>query len=185
MKRSGFADLPLHNGRVPAWLSERMEKLGTAIVESIIYSYGTREFLSRLSDPFWFQALGCVMGMDWHSSGITTSVMSALKRGMNSHAHELGVYICGGRGKQSRKTPDELREQADRSSLDGTALVRASRLTAKIDNNAIGDGFQIYLHSFVLSSGGEWAVIQQGMNERTKLARRYHWHSREVKDFVC
>ncbi len=185
MKRSGFADLPLHNGRVPAWLSERMEKLGTAIVESVIYSYGTREFLARLSDPFWFQALGCVMGMDWHSSGITTSVMSALKRGMNPRSHELGVYICGGRGKQSRRTPDELREQADRSSLDGAALVRASRLTAKIDNNAIGDGFQIYLHSFVLSSGGEWAVIQQGMNERTKLARRYHWHSPDVADFIC
>ncbi len=185
MKRSGFADLPLHNGRVPAWLSERMEKLGTAIAESVIYSYGTREFLSRLSDPFWFQALGCVMGMDWHASGITTSVMSALKRGVNRRAREMGIYICGGRGKQSRRTPDELLEQADRSSLDGTALVRASRLTAKIDNNAIGDGFQIYLHSFVLSSGGEWAVVQQGMNERTKLARRYHWHSREVKDFVC
>ncbi len=185
MKRSGFADLPLHNGRVPPWLSERMEKLASAIAESVIYSYGAREFLARLSDPFWFQALGCVMGMDWHSSGITTSVMSALKRGVNPRAHELGVYICGGRGKQSRRTPDELRERADRNNLDGPALVRASRLTAKIDNNAIGDGFQIYLHSFVLSSSGEWAVIQQGMNQGTKLARRYHWHSPEVTNFVC
>ena len=108
MKRSGSADLPLHDGRVPPWLAQRMEKLGTAITESIVYSYGTAEFLSRLSDPFWFQAFGCVMGMDWHSSGITTSVMAALKRGLNPRARELGIYICGGRGKQSRRTPDEL-----------------------------------------------------------------------------
>lgn len=185
MKRSGFADLPLHGGRVPPWLAERMEKLGTAIVESVVYSYGTTGFLSRLSDPFWFQALGCVMGMDWHSSGITTSVLSALKRGLNPRAHELGIYICGGRGKQSRKTPQELEMHAARHSLDGPALTRASRLTAKIDNNAVGDGFQIYLHSFVLAKSGEWAVVQQGMNERTKLARRYHWHSPVVSDFVC
>ncbi len=185
MKRSGSADLPLHNGRVPPWLSERMEKLGTAISESVVHHYGTSEFLSRLSDPFWFQAFGCVMGMDWHSSGITTSVMAALKRGLNPLACELGIYICGGRGKQSRRTPDELREQAHRNSLDGSALVRASRLTAKIDNNAIADGFQIYLHNFVVTSAGEWAVIQQGMNEETKLARRYHWHSATVRDFTC
>ena len=185
MKRSGSADLPLHGGRVPPWLAQRMEKLGGAIVESIIFSYGTSEFLSRLSDPFWFQALGAVMGMDWHSSGITTSVMGALKRGLNGRANELGLYICGGRGKQSRKTPSELLSHADRNSLDGAALVRASRLTAKVDNNAIGDGFQIYLHNFVLAKTGEWAVVQQGMNEITKLARRYHWHSATVRDFVC
>ncbi|MBV9761716.1 MAG: DUF763 domain-containing protein [Acidobacteriaceae bacterium] len=184
MQRSGFADLPLHGGRVPAWLAERMQKLGTAIVESIVHHYGAAEFLSRLSDPFWFQALGCVMGMDWHSSGITTSVLGALKRGLNPRAHELGIYICGGRGKQSRKTPDELISIADRLSLDGNALVRASRLTAKIDNNAIADGFQIYLHSFVLSASGDWAVVQQGLNGRTGLARRYHWHSSSVRDFV-
>ncbi len=170
---------------MPPWLAERMEKLGTAIAESIIFSYGTSEFLSRLSDPFWFQALGAVMGMDWHSSGITTSVMGALKRGLNSRANELGLYICGGRGKQSRKTPSELLSVADSNSLDGTALVRASRLTAKVDNNAIADGFQIYLHNFVLAKTGEWAVVQQGMNELTKLARRYHWHSANVRDFVC
>src|SRR5437899_12212182 len=137
MKRSGYADLPLHGGRVPAWLAERMEKLGTAISESILYHYGSAEFLSRLSDPFWFQAFGSVMGMDWHSSGITTSVMGALKRGLNPRAHELGIYICGGRGKHSRKTPDELRAIANRGSLDGDALVRASRLTARFDYNAI------------------------------------------------
>jgi hypothetical protein len=184
MKRSGFADLPLHGGHVPAWLAERMTKLGTAIAESILYHYGPSEMLSRLSDPFWFQALGCVMGMDWHSSGITTSVLGALKRGLNPRAGELGIYVCGGRGRHSRNTPDELRTVADHHSLDGEALVRASRLTAKIDNNAIADGFQIYLHTFVLTAAGEWAVVQQGMNERSGLARRYHWHSSSVRDFT-
>ena len=185
MKRSGFADLPLHGGRVPPWLAERMEKLGTAITEAILLHYGAGEFLSRLSDPFWFQALGAVMGMDWHSSGITTSVLGALKRGLNPRAHELGIYVCGGRGKQSRKTPEELLAVAQRRSLNGDDLVRASRLTAKVDNNAIADGFQIYLHSFVVSAAGEWAVVQQGMNDRSGLARRYHWHSATVRDFVC
>jgi hypothetical protein len=185
MKRSGFADLPLHGGRVPPWLAERMQKLGAAIVETIIHHYGTAEFLSRISDPFWFQALGAVMGMDWHSSGITTSVLGALKRGLNPQSQELGLYFCGGRGKQSRKTPEELLAVAERRSLDGHELVRASRLTAKVDNSAIGDGFQIYLHSFVVSSTGDWAVVQQGMNDATGLARRYHWHSATVKDFVC
>ncbi len=184
MKRSGTADLPLHGGRVPPWLAERMQKLGTAITESIVYHYGAAEFLSRLSDPFWFQALGSVMGMDWHSSGITTSVIGALKRGLNPRAHELGLYVCGGRGKQSRKTPAELLAVADQQNLDGAALVRASRLTAKIDNNAINDGFQIYLHSFVLTAQGDWAVVQQGLNDETGLARRYHWHSAAIRDFT-
>jgi len=184
MRRSGFADLPLHGGRVPPWLAERMEKLGTAIAENVIADYGVGEFLSRLSNPFWFQALGCVMGMDWHSSGITTSVMGALKRGMNPRAPELGVYFCGGRGKQSRKTPAELLSIADQRGLDGAALVRTSRLTAKIDNNAIGDGFQIYLHTFAVTASGDWAVIQQGLNDRTGLARRYHWHSASVRNFT-
>ncbi len=184
MKRSGFADLPLHGGHVPAWLAERMTKLGTAIAESIVQQYGAAEFLARLSDPFWFQALGSVMGMDWHSSGITTSVMGALKRGLNPRAQELGIYICGGRGKQSRQTPAELLAVAERKSLDGEALVRTSRLTAKIDNNAIADGFQIYLHSFVVSAEGDWAVIQQGLNDASGLARRYHWHSASVRDFT-
>jgi hypothetical protein len=184
VKRSGYADTPLHGGHVPAWLAERMTKLGTAIVESILLHYGHEAFLSKLSDPFWFQALGSVMGMDWHSSGITTSVMSALKRGLNPRASELGVYVCGGRGKQSRRTPDELRMIADRQGLDGDTLVRSSRLTARIDNNCIADGFQIYLHSFVLAASGDWAVVQQGMNAASGLARRYHWHSASVQDFV-
>ncbi len=161
-----------------------MQRLGTAITESVIYSYGHTEFLSRLSDPFWFQALGSVMGMDWHSSGITTSVMGALKRGLNPRAKELGLYICGGRGKQSRKTPAELLTVADAAGLPGADLVRASRLTARVDNNAIADGFQIYLHNFVVTSAGDWAVVQQGMNETTGLARRYHWHSATVRDFT-
>lgn len=184
MKRSGFADLPLHGGRVPAWLADRMTKLGSGITVAILLQYGPSEFLSRLSDPFWFQALGSVMGMDWHSSGITTSVMGALKRGLNPRADELGIYICGGRGRHSRKTPDELRHLAEKTSLDGEALVRTSRLTARIDNNAIQDGFQIYLHNFVATADGNWAVIQQGMNEATGLARRYHWHSPSVRDFT-
>lgn len=185
MRRSGVADLPLHGGRVPPWLATRMVTLGTAITESVLYHYGRPAFLSRLSDPFWFQALGSVMGMDWHSSGITTSVMGALKRGLNPKAHELGVHVCGGRGRQSRNTPDELRDIANRTSLNGDALVRTSRLTARIDNNAVADGFQIYLHSFVLTSDGDWAIVQQGMNEASRLARRYHWHSAAVRDFTA
>jgi hypothetical protein len=184
VKRSGFADTPLHVGYVPAWLADRMTKLGTAIVESILLHYGCTEFLSRLSDPFWFQALGSVMGMDWHSSGVTTSVMGALKRGLNPRAPELGLYVCGGRGRQSRNTPQELRMVADSQGLDGETLVRTSRLTAKIDNNCIADGFQIYLHSFIVAATGEWAVVQQGMNATTGFARRYHWHSAKVRDFV-
>ena len=170
---------------MPAWLADRMTRLGTAISESILLHYGPSELLSRLSDPFWFQALGSVMGMDWHSSGITTSVMGALKRGLNPRAQELGIYICGGRGRHSRNTPDELRAVAEKTGLDGDALVRTSRLTARIDNNAIADGFQIYLHAFVLTADGEWAVIQQGLNDQAGLARRYHWHSATVRDFTC
>src|SRR6185503_10717728 len=159
--------------------------LGTAITEAIINDYGTSAFLSRLSDPFWFQAFGAVMGMDWHSSGITTSVMGALKRGLASRADELGLYICGGRGRFSRNTPNELRSLSLRHGFNGEALVRTSRLTARIDNNAIADGFQIYLHSFVVARNGEWAVVQQGLNDQSGMARRYHWHSAAVKDFVA
>ncbi len=184
MKKAGVADLPLHHGRVPSWLAQRMSRLGEAIVEAIVLDYGTSEVLRRLSDPFWFQAFGCVLGMDWHSSGITTSVMGALKRALNHRSHELGLYVCGGRGKHSRATPRELLEVANRTGLDGTALVHASKLSAKIDNTAIQDGFQLYLHNFVVSNTGEWAVVQQGMNDATALARRYHWHSAQLESFV-
>jgi hypothetical protein len=161
-----------------------MTQLGTGITEAIVRDYGTSGFLSRLSDPFWFQALGAVMGMDWHSSGITTSVMGALKRGLAPRANDLGLYICGGRGRFSRNTPNELRTISERRGFDADALVRTSRLTARIDNNAIADGFQIYLHNFVVTSDGEWAVVQQGLNDQTAMARRYHWHSPAVRDFV-
>jgi hypothetical protein len=181
MQRSGTADLPLHGGSVPKWLADRMTLLGTAISEHVVHQYGVAAFLSRLSDPFWFQALGSVMGMDWHSSGITTSVLGALKRGLNPRSHELGLYVCGGRGRHSKNTPDELRSYADRTGLDGESL---GRLAARVDNNAIADGFQIYLHGFVLSSTGEWTIVQQGLNDATGFARRYHWHSAKVKDFV-
>ncbi len=184
MKRSGIADLPLHGGHVPEWLAGRMTRLGTAISEIILANYGTAELLTRLSDPFWFQALGSVMGMDWHSSGITTSVVGALKRGLNPRSHELGIYICGGRGRHSRRTPDELRAIGEGTGLNGEELVRASRLTARVDNNAIADGFQLYLHAFILSTAGDWAVVQQGMNEQSGLARRYHWHSARVRNFT-
>jgi hypothetical protein len=184
MKRSGTADLPLHGGRVPPWLAARMTELGTAIAEQIVMNYGPSEFLSRLSDPFWFQAYGCVMGMDWHSSGITTSVLGALKRGVNPRFSEFGFAICGGRGRHSVRTPDELRAFSLKTGLDGDALARTSRLTARVDNNAVGDGFQLYLHSFVISKSGEWAVVQQGMNPQNHSARRYHWHSATVRDFV-
>jgi hypothetical protein len=185
MRRSGTADLPLHGGRVPLWLADRMARLGAAMAEAIVRDYGSSGFLTRLSDPCWFQAFGAVLGMDWHSSGVTTAVMGALKRGLNPRAHEFGLHICGGRGRHSRQTPAELDAVSGRLGLDGDALVRASRLTARVDNNAIGDGFQIYLHSFVVTETGEWAVIQQGLNERRRTARRYHWHSADVRDFCC
>jgi hypothetical protein len=161
-----------------------MTELGTAIAEQVILNYGQSEFLTRLSDPFWFQAYGAVMGMDWHSSGITTSVLGALKKGMNPRFSELGLMICGGRGRHSIRTPDELRAFSQKTGLDGDALARTSRLTARIDNNAVADGFQLYLHSFVITQSGEWAVVQQGMNAGNHLARRYHWHSTSVRDFV-
>jgi hypothetical protein len=184
MHRSGTADLPLHSGKVPQWLADRMSAIGTSIIAAIIEEYGTDEVLTRLSDPFWFQALGCVMGMDWHSSGITTSVMGALKRGLNPIAHDLGLYICGGRGKYSRQTPQELLAISMREGLDGDLLVKASKLSAKVDNTCIQDGFSIYLHTFIIARTGRWAVVQQGMNEESGMARRYHWHSAAVRSFV-
>lgn len=184
MKRSGTANLPLHYGHVPAWLADRMKAMGTAITMAIINEYGRDEFLRRISDPFWFQAFGAVMGMDWHSSGITTSVMGALRKGLSPVSHETGLYILGGRGRYSRNTPDEITEVSMNRGLDGDSLVRCSRLSAKVDNSCIQDGFQIYLHNFILTAEGKWAVVQQGMNDASGMARRYHWHSDEVKSFV-
>jgi len=158
--------------------------LGGAIVEAIVIEYGRSALLQRLSDPFWFQSLGCVLGMDWHSSGITTSVMNALKKAINKRSAELGVYVCGGRGKSSRQTPAELLEIANKTGLDGEALVRNSKLSAKVDNTAVQDGFQLYLHSFVVTVEGEWTVIQQGMNPNNRMARRYHWLSSSLRSFM-
>lgn len=184
MKRSGSADLPLHYGYVPRWLAERMAKLGLAVTEAILIEYGHDAFLSRMSSPFWFQSLGAVMGMDWHSSGITTSVMGALKRAVNPRAKELGLFICGGKGRFSREAPAELFKVAERTGLDGEHLARCSKLSAKVDNTAVQDGFQLYTHNFIVSDRGEWTVIQQGMSPHSRMARRYHWHSGQVRSFV-
>jgi hypothetical protein len=184
MKRSGSADLPLHYGYVPKWLYERMAKLGLAITEAIVGEYGKKEFLSRMSDPFWFQSFGAVMGMDWHSSGITTSVMGALKRAVNPHSKELGIYICGGKGKFSKQAPQDLIGVGEQTGLNADELVRHSNLSAKVDNTAIQDGFQLYTHNFIVSNEGDWSVVQQGMREGDSMARRYHWHSALVQSFV-
>src|SRR6478735_2229345 len=184
VRRSGSANLPLHGGRVPAWLAGRMARLGRVIVEAIAHHYGTQEVLRRLSHPFWFQSFGSVMGMDWHSSGITTSVLGALKRGLAPVQDELGLYVCGGRGKHSRKTPAELLEVARRTGLDGDQLGRTSRLVAKVDSAAVQDGFGLYLHGFFVARGGAWTVVQQGMDPRRREARRYHWLSEGLEDFV-
>jgi uncharacterized protein len=183
-RRTGFADLPLHGGRVPPWLAERMASLGRVIVEAIVLEAGRDELLRRLAHPFWFQSFGAVMGMDWHSSGITTSVMGALKRGLAPVEHELGIHVCGGRGRHSRRTPDELLAIGERVGLPGDALARTSRLVAKVDSAAVQDGFELYLHSFVVADDGGWTVVQQGMNPASKQARRYHWMSFGLEDFV-
>src|SRR3569833_4729808 len=184
MKRSGSADLPLHYGYVPVWLAERMAKLGLAVVENIVLDYGRDEVLRRLADPFRFQSLGAVMGMDWHSSGITTSVLGALKRGLAPVAVELGLYVCGGRGRHSRRTPDELTALGERRGLDATGLVRARRLVAKVDSAAVQDGFALYLHGFVVTADGRWVVVQQGVNEERRQVRRYHWIWDRARSFV-
>lgn len=184
IKRTGHADLPLHTGTVPKWLADRMRDLGTLIVESLLIQYGKKEVLKRLSDPLWFQSFGAVLGMDWHSSGITTSVMYALKRGINPRAREFGICICGGRGKYSRRTPQELLYLSEATGLNGDSLVNASRLAAKVDGAAVQDGFQLYQHNFILTDKGDWAIVQQGMNPQAKTARRYHWCSQGLDSFV-
>jgi hypothetical protein len=183
-QRAGSADLPLHGGRVPAWLGQRMTRLGALITEAIVQHYGRDEFLRRLAHPFWFQSFGSVMGMDWHSSGITTSVIGALKRGLTPLSGELGIHVCGGRGRHSRKTPDELLAIGNRVGLDGIRLGTASRLVAKVDSAALQDGFDLYLHGFIVTDDGKWVVVQQGMNGDRRQARRYHWLSEGLESFV-
>jgi hypothetical protein len=183
-RRTGSADLPLHGGRVPPWLAERMSRLGAVMCQAIVHEYGRDELLRRLAHPFWFQSFGAVMGMDWHSSGITTSVIGALKRGLAPLSRELGVHVCGGRGRHSRATPDELVRIGLRTGIDGDGLARASRLVAKVDSAAVQDGFDLYLHGFIVTDDGNWCVVQQGMNGDAKQARRYHWLSEGLRDFV-
>ena len=183
-QRAGSADLPLHGGHVPRWLADRMTRLGAVMSEAIVHHYGRDELLRRLANPFWFQSFGAVMGMDWHSSGITASVVGALKRGLTPHSHELGIHVCGGRGKHSRHTPQELISIGHRVGIDGNALAKASRLVAKVDSAAVQDGFDLYLHGFIVTNDGNWTVIQQGMNGARKQARRYHWLSEGLKSFV-
>src|SRR5439155_1596009 len=182
--RTGSADLPLHGGRVPAWLAQRMARLGTVIVEALVLHEGPHGVLRRLAHPFWFQALGCVLGMDWHSSGITTSVLGALKRGLAGREDELGLTVCGGRGRHSRRTPGELVALGERTGIDGAGLARTSRLVAKVDTAAVQDGFALYLHGFVVARDGAWTVVQQGMKPEARTARRYHWLSESVRSFV-
>jgi uncharacterized protein len=183
-QRAGSADLPLHGGQVPNWLADRMTRLGAVMSEAIVHQYGRDELLRRLAHPFWFQSFGAVMGMDWHSSGITTSVIGALKRGLAPLSNELGVHVCGGRGKHSRQTPWELVAIGERVGFDGSALANASRLVAKVDSAAVQDGFDLYLHGFIVTNDGQWVVVQQGMNGDRKQARRYHWLSEGLKSFV-
>jgi hypothetical protein len=183
-RRTGSADLPFHGGRVPPWLAERMASLGAVVCQAVVLHYGRDELLRRLAHPFWFQAFGAMMGMDWHSSGITTSVIGALKRGLVPLQGELGIHVCGGRGKHSRKTPDELAALGQRVGFDGQALTQASRLVAKVDSAAVQDGFDLYLHAFFVTDDGKWTVVQQGMNGDKRQARRYHWHSESLASFV-
>ncbi|MCE2575387.1 DUF763 domain-containing protein [Komagataeibacter sp. FNDCR2] len=183
-RRAGSADLPLHTGRVPAWLGQRMASLGAVMTQAIIHHYGRDEFLRRLAHPFWFQSFGAVMGMDWHSSGMTTAVIGALKRGLAPLSDELGLYVCGGRGRHSRRTPDELLDVGHATGLDAIPLVATSRMVAKVDSAAVQDGFDLYLHGFVVAADGRWTVIQQGMHTGRRMARRYHWLSEGLDSFV-
>jgi hypothetical protein len=185
MKRR-LAQLPLHSGKAPPWLFKRMTKLAGAITLAIVEEFGPDEMLRRLSDPWWFQALGCVIGFDWHSSGVTTVTCGALKEAAKTCGGELGLFVAGGKGATSRKTPEEIATTADRHAITGgDRLIHASRMSAKVDSAAVQDGFQIYHHAFFFTSGGPWCVVQQGMNEQSGWARRYHWLGESVDDFVC
>ena len=169
---------------MPPWLAQRMARLGAVVTQAIVHHYGRDEFLQRLAHPFWFQSFGTVMGMDWHSSGITTSVIGALKRGLAPMQDELGIYVCGGRGRHSRRTPDELTKLGDDVGIDAPRLTRASRLVAKVDSAAIQDGFDLYLHGFIVTRDGKWTIVQQGMNGQNRQARRYHWYSGSMGSFL-
>ena len=184
MINAGTIGMPLHFGRVPSFLTERMGKMGDAIVESIVDNYGKSEVLTRMSDPNWFQALGAVMGMHWNSSGVTATVLGSLQRQINPKARSLGLYILGGKGKRMGWSTKQINRVSDNHGLPGQELVHACNLTRRIDNNAVQDGYGLYQQYFILSDEGEWTSISQGMNRRTRRARRYHWHSPTVRSFV-
>ncbi len=183
--KTGIAELPLHPGRAPRWLFARMVKLSRAIIEAVVLEHGTHEFLCRISDPYWFQAFGSILGFDWHSSGVTTTVCGAMKEGTKDIAHDLGIYFCGGKGGRSRKTPQEITTHAGNVSIDPAPLVYSSKIAAKVDNTCIQDGYTLYHHMFVFTKSGQWSVIQQGMNPLNRKARRYHWLSTHVRSYVC
>lgn len=180
--RIGYATLPLHGGRVPGWLFKKMKELSRALMEVMLIEYPPTKILENLSDPFWFQSLGCVLGFDWHSSGVTTTTMGALKEAFKDL--DAGIYVCGGKGKTSLKTPDEIRDVGYRTGIDPAPLIYISRMTAKVDNSALQDGYSIYHHTIIFTTNREWSVIQQGMNEENGMARRYHWLSRDVVELV-
>ena len=183
MKR-GTAVLPLHGGKAPRWLMDRMTRLAREIIIIIVSDFGSKEVLRKLSDPFWFQSFGCLLGFDWHSSGVTTTVTAAVKGGISGLENELDLFAAGGKGARSRRTPDEIINRGDDISANPDDLVYLSRFSAKVDNNAVMDGYQIYLHNFLFTKDGSWAVIQQGMNEGKRTARRYHWLGEAVDDMV-
>ena len=182
--RTGIANLPLHYGKAPKWLFERMVPLAREITIAIVSEYGPEEMLRRLSHPYWFQAFGCILGFDWHSSGVTTTLCGALKEGVKGIERDLGLFVAGGKGKTSRRTPSEIEIWGDRISLNPTPLVYASRMSAKVDSSAVQDGYQLYHHTFLFTRRGSWTVVQQGMNETNHYARRYHWLGESVTDFV-
>src|SRR5437588_71421 len=185
-RHTGYASLPLHGGKAPPWLFSRMVRLSREIVIYMASEFGTREVLRRLSDPFWFQAFGCVLGFDWHSSGVTTTVCGALKEAARKYGGDLGIIVCGGKGATSRKTPEQIRRACERTGNDAESLVYASRMAAKVDSAAVQDGYQLYHHSFFFVPGDKnWCVVQQGMNEQLKYARRYHWLSATMPSFVA
>ncbi len=182
--RTGYSQLPLHGGRAPRWLFEKMTLLAREIICHLLSESGPEGTLQRLSDPFWFQAFGCVLGFDWHSSGLTTTTCGAVKEGIKGMEHELGFYVAGGKGKVARRTPLEIEQHCDINGYDAAKLINASRLSAKVDSSAVQDGFQIYHHAFFFIRSGQWCVVQQGMNDESGMARRYHWLGNENTDFV-
>jgi hypothetical protein len=183
--RTGIANLPLHYGKAPPWLFQRMKKLSREITIWIVSEFSAEEMLKKLADPFWFQAFGCVLGFDWHSSGLTTTVCGALKEGIKGLESDLGLFVAGGKGGTSRKTPTEIELVGAKLDTSVNKLIYASKMAAKVDSAALQDGYQLYHHVFIFNKTGSWAVIQQGMNEINRFARRYHWLSDDVENFVC